>query len=190
MATGNWGLKTTTNRQGISQVISRLTYPSYLSHIRRISTPTSKDSGKLIPPRKLHGTQWGYVCPTETPEGQSVGVVKNVAMMCKITQRSSSDNVKSLIMKHKSLKKFEDIDFTDIDKTKVFVNGDWLGITNDSINLYNYLRKQKLTGSINIYSSVSYNDIMNELYVYTDAGRCTRPLFIVKNGKQKQTLLG
>ena len=187
MATGNWGLKTTTNRQGISQVISRLTYPSYLSHIRRISTPTSKDSGKLIPPRKLHGTQWGYVCPTETPEGQSVGVVKNVAMMCKITQRSSSDNVKSLIMKHKSLKKFEDIDFTDIDKTKVFVNGDWLGITNDSINLYNYLRKQKLTGSINIYSSVSYNDIMNELYVYTDAGRCTRPLFIVKNGKHNLT---
>ena len=35
------------------------------------------NNGKLIhPKRKLHNTHWGYVCPSETPEGQSVGVVK------------------------------------------------------------------------------------------------------------------
>ena len=66
-----------------------MTYISSLSHARRINTPIDK-SGKLIPPRKLHNTQWGYICPAETPEGQPVGVVKNLSYMAHITIRSNS----------------------------------------------------------------------------------------------------
>ncbi len=77
MATGNWGLKMNVSKQGVSQVLNRLSYLSTISHIRRIQTPNS-DNGKLIPPRKLHASHWGYVCPSETPEGQSVGIVKNL----------------------------------------------------------------------------------------------------------------
>ena len=77
MATGNWGMKVNASKQGVSQVLNRLTYPSTISHLRRVQTP-SDNTGKLIPPRKLHGTSWGYVCPTETPEGQAVGIVKNL----------------------------------------------------------------------------------------------------------------
>ena len=182
LATGNWGLKSTNNRQGISQVIGRLTYPAYLSHIRRVATPTAKDSGKLIPPRKLHGTQWGYICPTETPEGQSVGVVKNIAMMCKITQNTSSDNVRAIINSSDCFDNFEHITTENLDDTKVFVNGDWIGLTTKPIELYNLLKKHKLLGSINVYSSISYNSSINELYVFTDGGRCTRPLFTISNG--------
>ena len=57
MATGNWGLKMNVNKQGVSQVLNRLSYLSTLSHIRRVQTPNS-DNGKLIPPRKLHATSW------------------------------------------------------------------------------------------------------------------------------------
>ena len=35
-------------------------------------------SGELISPRKLHNTSWGFLCPAETPEGQSIGIVKNM----------------------------------------------------------------------------------------------------------------
>jgi len=52
--------------------------------LRRINTPIDK-SGKLIPPRKLHASSWGYLCPAETPEGASVGVVKNLSYMTHIT---------------------------------------------------------------------------------------------------------
>ena len=48
MATGNWGLKMNVNKQGVSQVLNRLSYLSTLSHIRRVQTPNS-DNGKLIP---------------------------------------------------------------------------------------------------------------------------------------------
>ena len=85
LATGDFGIKNTnSSKVGVAQVLNRLTYISTLSHLRRINTPIDK-SGKLIPPRKLHNTQWGFVCPAETPEGQNVGAVKNISQLAHIT---------------------------------------------------------------------------------------------------------
>jgi DNA-directed RNA polymerase beta subunit len=65
LATGDFGIKhTNSNKVGVAQVLNRLTYVSGLSHLRRVSTPTDK-SGKLVPPRKLHNTSWGFLCPAE-----------------------------------------------------------------------------------------------------------------------------
>lgn len=64
LATGNWGAKNTNTQIGIAQMLSRLTYNSTLSHLRRITTPIEK-TGKLIKPRKLHPTQHGLMCPCE-----------------------------------------------------------------------------------------------------------------------------
>jgi DNA-directed RNA polymerase beta subunit len=65
LATGDFGIKhTNSNKVGVAQVLNRLTYVSSLSHLRRVSTPTDK-SGKLVPPRKLHNTSWGFLCPAE-----------------------------------------------------------------------------------------------------------------------------
>ena len=49
------------------QVLNRLTFASTLSHLRRLNSPIGRD-GKLARPRQLHNTQWGMVCPAETPE--------------------------------------------------------------------------------------------------------------------------
>ena len=57
---------------------------STLSHLRRLSSPTGKDT-KLARPRQLHNTQWGMICPAETPEGQAVGLTKNLALMAYIS---------------------------------------------------------------------------------------------------------
>ena len=64
LATGNWGIKSNKNKQGVAQVLNRMTYSATLSHLRRINTPIEK-SGKLVQPRKLHSTQWGIICPSE-----------------------------------------------------------------------------------------------------------------------------
>ena len=64
LATGNWGIKSNKNKQGVAQVLNRMSYNATLSHLRRVNTPIEK-SGKLIQPRKLHATQWGVICPAE-----------------------------------------------------------------------------------------------------------------------------
>ena len=96
MSTGNWGIKTSTNKVGIAQVLSRLNFCSTLSHLRRLAAQSEK-TGKLIGPRKLHNTQWGIVCPAETPEGGSVGNVKNLAIMTVVTNMTSSQPIYNII---------------------------------------------------------------------------------------------
>ena len=36
-------------------------------------------------PRALQPSQWGMLCPADTPEGESCGLVKNLALMTHVT---------------------------------------------------------------------------------------------------------
>ncbi len=179
LATGDFGIKhTNSNKVGVAQVLSRLTYISSLSHLRRINTPIDK-SGKLIPPRKLHNTIWGYLCPAETPEGQSVGVVKNLSYMTHVTIPTESESLHTYISPY--LKLLDNNTENLFNATKVFINGCWLGITNEPLQLFKTLKEMKYKGIINIYTSIVFDYIHNEIKVCNDAGRLTRPVFKVKN---------
>jgi DNA-directed RNA polymerase II subunit RPB2 len=182
LSTGDFGIKhTNSNKVGVAQVLNRLNYVSSLSHARRVSTPTDK-SGKLVPPRKLHNTSWGFLCPAETPEGQSVGVVKNLSYMTHITIYSNSLSLYEYIMPnivpiHSEVVKSEDL----YNNTKVFINGAWVGITDDPEGLYKILKDKKQKGIINIYTSIVFDYKMREIRVCNDSGRLTRPLLRVKD---------
>jgi DNA-directed RNA polymerase II subunit RPB2 len=184
LATGNWGIKSTNSKVGIAQVLNRLTYNATLSHLRRINTPTEK-TGKLVPPRKLHNTQWGIVCPSETPEGGSVGLVKNIGIMTYITNQSSEEPIIKIIDECENIINIESVDNIEdtINKTKLFINGDWLYITECPKVIYEKLILSRRKGLINIYASISFDTDMNQINIYTDAGRCCRPLYIVENNK-------
>lgn len=194
LATGNWGIKTSSNKVGIAQVLSRLNYTSTLSHLRRLSTPNEK-TGKLIAPRKLHNTQWGVVCPAETPEGGSVGLVKNLSIMTQVTGMTSSKPVYDKILKMDliELKDIGDseenkITFDEISEYgKIFINGNWIGVHSNVQEVMNKLKHFRRLAVLNIHTSICWNITNNELHIYTDGGRCTRPLFIVdQNNKNKK----
>jgi len=184
LSTGDFGIKhVNTNKVGVAQVLSRLTYVSSLSHARRISTPTDK-SGKLIPPRKLHGTSWGFLCPAETPEGQSVGLVKNLSYMTHITVPSSTVGVTEFVMSRIVPISLENVRQF-FGQTKVFMNGAWVGMPIDAMRLYNELKAEKYRGTINVYTSIIFNYRMNEIRVCCDGGRLCRPLLRVADERLK-----
>ena len=88
--------------------------------MRRIVAPIDKN-GKLTDPRKLHCTQWGVICPFETPEGGSIGIVKNMALMCQITIPCSEEPIKACLDEF-GVVSLEGIKPTDIfDSVKVFL---------------------------------------------------------------------
>ena len=180
LATGDFGIKhANSNKVGVAQVLNRLTYVSSLSHLRRIATPSDK-SGKLIPPRKLHSTSWGFVCPAETPEGQSVGIVKNLSYMTHLTIHSNSSSLYEYVDPY--IVKIELLSSLELfNKFKMFINGAWIGIVNDPIMLYNNLKDKKSKGIINIYTSIVFDIQAREIRVCNDGGRVTRPLFRVKD---------
>jgi DNA-directed RNA polymerase II subunit RPB2 len=178
LATGNWGIKNNKNKQGVAQVLNRMTYNSSISHLRRVNTPIEK-SGKLVQPRKLHPTQWGIICPSETPEGASVGLVKNLSMMANITISSNSINVRELL-EELGVVKFTPNILKEMSKsTRVVVNGDIMGIHREPDVLFAELKNLKRSGCINVYTSIVWNVIENEICVNTEGGRCIRPLFQV-----------
>ena len=180
LSTGDFGVKhMNSTKVGVAQVLNRLTYVSSLSHSRRISTPTDK-SGKLIAPRKLHGTSWGFICPVETPEGQSVGIVKNLSYMAHITIPSSLEPLYEIIVP-KIIKLERSLATTIFEFTKVFINGCWVGITENPLELFQFLKLKKLSGILNIYTSVVFDYRLNEIRLCNDGGRLTRPLLRVKN---------
>jgi len=181
LSTGDFGIKNvSTAKVGVAQVLNRLTYISSLSHLRRVNTPIDK-SGKLIPPRKLHNTTWGFLCPAETPEGGSVGVVKNISYMTHLTTISNSDNIREQIRSFMvSLDVATHAEMHS--NVKVFVNGAWIGMTTDAERLYTAFKDKKTRGIINIYTSVVFNYKNQEIRICTDAGRITRPVLRV-NGQ-------
>ena len=68
-------------------------------------------------------------------------------------------------------------------KLKVLINGSWIGIAKDPLDLYNNMKHKKYSGIINIYTSIVF-DIKNlEIRICNDAGRLTRPLLRVKNNR-------
>ena len=182
LSTGDFSIKqSNSSKVGVAQVLSRLTYASSLSHFRRINTPLEK-SGELIAPRKLHNTTWGFLCPAETPEGQSIGIVKNISYMAHITIPTNSDPLYEYILP--LINQVDNSEPNELDqKVKVFINGSWQGTTNTPLDLYNHLKQLKYKGIINIYTSIifNYNDL--EIRVCNDGGRLTRPVLKVQNNR-------
>ena len=184
LATGDFGIKQiNSNKVGVAQVLNRLTYISSLSHLRRINTPIDK-SGKLVPPRRLHNSSWGFLCPAETPEGASIGIVKNLSYMCHVTITSNSSSLYNIIIPLIiTIDDYNDDNSKLLDKVKVFINGCWIGITNEPEKLFNDLKDKKYKGIINIYTSIIFDYRLKEIKVCNDAGRLMRPLFKVQNNK-------
>jgi DNA-directed RNA polymerase beta subunit len=178
LSTGDFGIKSmTSNKVGVAQVLNRLTYSSSLSHLRRINTPIDK-SGKLVPPRKLHNTSWGFLCPAETPEGGSIGVVKNISYLSHVTIHSNPTSLHAYIDEY--IERLETLTPRDTYRqVKVFVNGIWLGITRDPLRLYREFKLMKWRGVINIYTSVVFDYPNAEIRICNDAGRMMRPLLLV-----------
>ncbi|KAG5179521.1 hypothetical protein JKP88DRAFT_200959 [Tribonema minus] len=184
LATGNWGDQKTATKAGVSQVLNRLTYASALSHLRRLNTPLGRE-GKQAKPRQLHNTHWGMICPAETPEGQAVGLVKNLALMAYISVGCALSPILEFLEEWatENLEEISPSTIAEKQCTKIFVNGNWIGIHREPNQLVRTLVIQRRCLDIDAEVSVVRDIKERELRLYTDAGRICRPLFVVQNNK-------
>jgi len=181
LATGNFGSAKLggPTKIGVSQVLNRLNFISSLSHLRRCSTPIEK-TGKLIPPRKLHNSQWGFICPSETPEGHSVGVVKNMATTTSVSISSDPFIVREFIKESGLMSSLKDTSASDkFSGTRIFLNGVWLGVVNqeNTKTFIETVRKAKRAGILHIHTSIVWKINLREIWLSTEAGRLLRPVF-------------
>ena len=182
-STGNWGIpKSSYMRTGVSQVLSRLTYLGTLSHLRRVLIPVGKE-GKNTKIRQLHASQMGYFCPSETPEGHSAGIVKNLSLVCEVSPRYDAVYVRSFL---ETLSEIENDVRSAWDvargfrqtSTKIFYNGILFGwIQCDPKTFYAHLLDRKMHNQLHYTVSISWCEAMREIHLFADEGRLLRPLW-------------
>lgn len=199
LSTGNWGVKTLGSfqniRTGVAQVLNRMSYLSTLSHLRRINTPMEKN-GKLVQPRKLENSQFGVICPAETPEGSSVGLVKNIALSTRITSSMSSIYVRKCIGEMEvhiyddTVKNTEAFlkEMGDDLSVHIMVNGDLIGYHRDPKKFYDQMKNLKRRGEIPPTTGICWDVPQNLITISTEAGRMCRPLYIVDTEEDRKEI--
>ncbi|MDG1543419.1 MAG: DNA-directed RNA polymerase subunit B, partial [archaeon] len=175
MATGNW----TGGRAGVSQLLDRTCNMATLSHLRRVISPLTR-SQPHFEARDLHPTQFGRLCPNETPEGQNCGLVKNLALMVDVSENVPNDIV---------LESFEELDITSIDKGesgggKVYFNGDLIGTHKAPEDLVAEIRARRKKNLISDVVNVRYDESLNDVIINSDPGRIRRPLIVINRNNK------
>ena len=216
---GNWGVRDTQktlteqnlnetinrdrysfNKEGLVQDLLRISYLQTISHLRRIQTPIDSNM-KIIGPRRLNATQWGYICPVDTPDGGNSGLIKNMAIGC-IISLSNKEIHNILIGLFEETEGF--ISFKNnvkpslyLNHTKIFINGCLIGIyINENIlEIIEFLKLIKrnnlpLNNNQNLNQiSIAFNYEYKELYILTDFGRCIRMIYVLQKLQSGENIL-
>ena len=182
---GMWGVVDEDPEQGKVQDLARISYVGFLSHLRRVNIPLDR-SIKIVGPHRLHPQQFGMMCPFESPDGASIGYLKNFAMTCHVTFGCDPEPLKDILIHQLKVVPLTTISSKIAqtrENTKVFVNGSWIGMTQNPIELCYLLRLYRRNGVLNPFVSISFDISANVVRVQTEPGRPCRPLLIVSKGQ-------
>lgn len=184
-STGNWTVQKNDNfvRTGVAQILDRMTFGSSLSHRRRILIPMGND-GKNTEIRQVHSSQFGFVCPSETPEGHKVGIVLNFALSASVSRHISPVVVKNVLESNVEMVSIEDISIEDIGNfTCIYLDNVPIGYTENAEETVKTIRELRKNHILDREISVSYDSIDDEILIFCDEGRFIRPLFVLKDNK-------
>jgi DNA-directed RNA polymerase II subunit RPB2 len=181
---GNWGSEEHTKRIGVVQDLNRLSYNSFISHLRKIILPLDA-SAKVVGPRLLHASQWGIIDPLDTPDGGNVGLHKHMAISAHITTGCSSYPIINWIRLTGQLRLLNECSPLYISSMcKVIVNGNWVGVIKDPFIFEKTFKEHRRCSLIPIYISIQWDIANSTIFIYSDGGRLCRPIFYVnENGR-------
>jgi DNA-directed RNA polymerase II subunit RPB2 len=174
---GKWGTNPENEKTGVLQPLARISYLDATSHTRRVVSDF--DAGdKSTGPRKLHTSQVGYFCTSETPTGAHIGITKNMSIM---TQFSLGAPIKPLYAWLKAKGGLIPVADTTADLRSnavvVQINGGTVGFTMEPRGLVRVLRLLKWNACMSPTASVSFNTVERVVRIYLDEGRPVRPLW-------------
>lgn len=123
--------------------------------------------------------------PCESPEGKKIGAVLNFSLTSEITPRLPQTIIKETIENLKELIKIKDYNNKFCNEyIYVYLNGNLIGFVLDEEAIIKKIKKLKR--KIHHQISVIYDNIDEEIRIFSDEGRFTRPfLTFDENGELK-----
>jgi DNA-directed RNA polymerase II subunit RPB2 len=171
---GQWG-----GKNGISQELTRFSYPGTVAMLRRVNLQMDK-STKAYEARRIHGSSWGFMCPTDNPDGGNVGMIKSLTLFCSLTTATPSSQLFNIVSNFKTFKPVQLIHPSKWNPgwTKVFINSDLVGVFEKGTETFHYdLTEKRRSREISKFVSLCWNRLDNEYIIFTDAGRVSRPVY-------------
>jgi DNA-directed RNA polymerase II subunit RPB2 len=177
---GNWGSESHTKRVGVVQDLNRLSWNSFISQLRKLNLPLDA-SAKVVGPRLLNSSQWGYIDPIDTPDGGNIGLHKHMAISTLITSGYSCWPLIKWLRSKTAIRILQECTPEFLGSlSKVIVNGVWIGGIENPLELVKLIKLFRRNGIIPVYTSVSFDYENNEVCVYSDGGRLTRPVYYLE----------
>ena len=131
---GNWGSEAHTKRLGAVQDLNRLSWNTFISHLRKINLPLDA-SAKVVGPRLLNSSQWGFIDPIDTPDGGNIGLHKHLSISAYVTSGSSAYPIIKWLRKNTPMRILLECSPEQLgSSSKIFVNGIWIGVIDDPID--------------------------------------------------------
>ena len=170
-------------KSGVIQALSRLSYMDFMSHCRRVVLDF--DTGMKLPgPRRLHTSQYGYFCTSETPGGASIGITKNLSMLAAISVATDPAPILEWLFKRGGVMACDEMTPGMLTlSVPVFLNAGIIGYTLRPVALRDALKVLKWTGCLPASASVGFSVRDRRVFVFVDEGRPMRPLIHLRGGK-------
>ncbi len=173
IATGSW----IGERKGVTQNMDKNNSFAIMSQLQRV-TSTLPGEQENLPARTVHPTHYGRFCPIETPEGTEIGLRKNLALLARISTRTTMEH-------EKVIKVLKNGGMNDDGTLDVFYNGRFVGAVDDADVFLKNVRGERRNRNLPIEMSIRFDRFLDTVFISSEIGRVIRPLIIVENGKPR-----
>ena len=174
-SSNRWGFRRTDGTTTVTDTLKEASLAEKASSLTKIQAQVAKEV-KKPEVRMVDPSQSGYVCPVETPEGASCGLIKHTAITNNLSVDTGDDTVR------RELKKFVSSSKSANYNTVCMLDGVLMGWCDGNLTAREMIakrRKMELPIDMCVHHEVEFN----ELSFFTRGGRATRPLLVAEMGK-------
>ena len=195
--TSNWGPSGSRKKENIAEA-----YQSSMNVLMRLRNqtkvmPSMSKRSKSDNPRQIHASSYGYLDPSDTPEGEAVGLTRHLTVSCYLSQDRDEQIILDYVLNAKDLNGVSLFSSTPNPsfQTTMVLNGKIIGWCIPEA-MWKFCLEKRRSGAlyrdVAIIPEFSHMELSmtarNYLWIYSDTSRPVRPLLIVDPISQKPIL--
>jgi DNA-directed RNA polymerase II subunit RPB2 len=176
-------------RSGVAQELARPSYLAAIHHLRKTDLQIDKTIS-TAPPRRLYASQFGVLCPIDSPDGSDIGYKKSLTVLARVSTAFPSSKIKERMLATGLVRPIADIHPSTWrpEWTRVFVNSDlYAACIGNTEELHRILLEARRAGELAMDVSLAWNRLNNEYKICCDAGRPVRPVY--REGTDPEVIL-